>query len=213
MQNDHVTKTGSGQIKGQLETKMVFSQYAVGVIHNHSSSSSSTAAPAAQPLFLNYNMHVVHEPLQAPHAYFTAQAVLTNATYPDAPNQPRAIYHSMVRFAVGKTPLFAPFISKNDHLPRQARDNTGKVEKEWRFPQDDCLGNLTAALKSTGMWKDTVVVVTSDNGGPMYRSERLFRAILNYKGSFYQDRLGTNIGKALKRGCFLTATMLRTTTP
>jgi hypothetical protein len=89
--------------------------------------------------------------------------------------------------------------------------NTGKVE--WRFPQDDCLGNLTAALKSTGMWKDTLVVVTSDNGGPMYRSERLFRAILNYKGSFYQDRLGTNIGKALKRGRFLTATMLRTTTP
>jgi hypothetical protein len=91
--------------------------------------------------------------------------------------------------------------------------NTGKVEKEWRVPQDDCLGNLTAALKSTGMWKDTLVVVTSDNGGPMYRSERLFRAILNYKGSFYQDRLGTNIGKALKRGRFLTATMLRTTTP
>ena len=125
MRNDHVAEAGSGQIKGQLETKMVFSQYAVGVIHNHSSS-SSTAAPAAQPLFLNYNMHVVHEPLQAPHAYFTAQAVLTNATYPDAPNQPRAIYHSMVRFAVRKTPLFAPCISKCIILPRQARDKHRK---------------------------------------------------------------------------------------
>lgn len=111
----------------QVKLGSFCSQYAVGVIHNH-----SNTARATQPMFLNYNMHVVHEPLQAPHAYFAAQAILTNVTYPDAPNQPRAIYHSMVRFA------------------------------------DDCLGNLTAALKSTEMWKDTLVVVTSDNGGPMY---------------------------------------------
>ena len=54
---------------------------------------------ASDPLFLNYNMHVIHEPLQAPHSYFEAQAARTNATFPDAAAQPRAIYHSMVKFA------------------------------------------------------------------------------------------------------------------
>ena len=33
---------------------------------------------------------------------------------------------------------------------------------------DDVLGNLTATLKSNHMWPDTLIVVTSDNGGPMY---------------------------------------------
>jgi arylsulfatase I/J len=103
-----------------------FSQYAARVIRDHN------ATDKYHPLFLNYNMHVVHEPLQAPHPYFAAQEVLTNATYPDAPSQPRAIYHSMVKFA------------------------------------DDVLGNLTATLKSNHMWEDTLIVITSDNGGPMY---------------------------------------------
>ena len=70
-----------------------FSQYALAVIRKHSTGDEE------HPLFLNYNMHVVHMPLQAPHSYFEAQAVRTNATFPDAPNQPRAIYHAMVKFA------------------------------------------------------------------------------------------------------------------
>ena len=42
----------------------------------------------------------IHISRQAPHCYFAAQEVLTNATTcPDAPSQPRAIYHSMVKFA------------------------------------------------------------------------------------------------------------------
>ena len=96
-----------------------FLQYALGVIRNHSRMSD-----ASQPLFLNYNMHVVHEPLQVPHPWFAAQELLTNATWPDAPNQPRAIYHAMVSFA------------------------------------DDCLGNLTTALKAERMWADSLIVVT-----------------------------------------------------
>ena len=36
-------------------------------------------ASADRPLFLNYNMHVAHEPLQAPRSYFDAQAGLALA--------------------------------------------------------------------------------------------------------------------------------------
>jgi arylsulfatase I/J len=115
----------NGTIEDYEEWK--FSQYAMRTIRDHN------ATDKEHPLFLNYNMHCVHEPLQSPHSYFAAQEVLTNATYPDAPAQPRAIYHSMVKFA------------------------------------DDVLGNLTAALKSNHhMWEDTLIVITSDNGGPMY---------------------------------------------
>jgi arylsulfatase A-like enzyme len=112
----------NGTVRDYEEWK--FGQFALAVIQKHN------ASDAEHPLFLNYNMHIAHEPLQAPHPYFRAQEVLTNATFPDAPGQPRAIYHAMVHFA------------------------------------DDVLGNLTAALVANGdMWKNTLVVLTSDNGG------------------------------------------------
>ena len=81
----------AGTVEDYEEWKLC--QYALSVINKHNASDEE------HPLFLSYNMHTVHEPLQAPHSYFAAQAVRTNATYPDAPLQPRAIYHSMVKFA------------------------------------------------------------------------------------------------------------------
>jgi arylsulfatase A-like enzyme len=29
------------------------------------------------------------------------------------------------------------------------------------------IGNVTAALKASGQWDNTLIVVTSDNGGPL----------------------------------------------
>merc|ERR1712093_80781 len=31
---------------------------------------------------------------------------------------------------------------------------------------DEVMGNMTAALRDLGMWKDTLIILTSDNGGP-----------------------------------------------
>ena len=36
---------------------------------------------------------------------------------------------------------------------------------------DDAFGRLVAALKSKGMWDNTLVVVSSDNGGPGERKK------------------------------------------
>merc|ERR1719247_1653861 len=35
---------------------------------------------------------------------------------------------------------------------------------------DEAIGNVTAELKSSGKWDNTLVVVHADNGGPIYYS-------------------------------------------
>jgi hypothetical protein len=81
---------------------------------------------------------------------------------------------------------------------------------------DDCLGSLCATLDETGLTEDTLLVFFSDHGDMLgsqgqIRKQRPFDEavrsvppsfampflyLLNKAASFYQDRLGTNIGKA-----------------
>lgn len=49
---------------------------------------------------------------------------------------------------------------------------------------DEMIGNITSLLQSRGMWEDTVIFATADNGGPIY----------NYKAPFSVpgDHAGAN---------------------
>ena len=40
---------------------------------------------------------------------------------------------------------------------------------------DTAIGNVTALLKSKGMWENTLVVFTADNGGPIYNNGKFVR--------------------------------------
>ena len=99
--------------------------------------------PAKGPLYLQYDPHIAHCPLQVPAdwlARFTAGndesacQAQTARVFPGsgpADYRCRNIYHAMVALL------------------------------------DEVLGNVTDALKARGLWEDTLMVLHSDNGGPV----------------------------------------------
>jgi len=60
--------------------------------------------------------------------------------------------------------FFLKFRMVQDDKPSQSRQ---KYHAMVNFA-DEAIGNLTSLLKSKGMWDETVVVFSSDNGGPIY---------------------------------------------
>lgn len=74
-------------------------------------------------------------------------------------------------------PLFLYFAFQNAHEPYQV-PNRYLDESVDYMPRakmqgmvtavDEALGNLTSALKTKGMWDNTLLVFSSDNGGPSY---------------------------------------------
>eukprot|EP01064_Diplonema_japonicum_P013579 TRINITY_DN2111_c2_g1_i1.p1 TRINITY_DN2111_c2_g1~~TRINITY_DN2111_c2_g1_i1.p1 ORF type:complete len:544 (+),score=167.27 TRINITY_DN2111_c2_g1_i1:47-1633(+) len=102
----------------------------------------------AQPLFLFYTPHVAHCPLQVPPEYMERFSALTEGT--DEPA------------CSAQTPYVNPQGSKfacraQYHAMVNYLDNV--------------LGNITTLLKTKGMWEDTLMVFSSDNGGPLVLPE------------------------------------------
>ena len=76
-------------------------------------------------------------------------------------------------------PLFLYYASRLVHAPLQAPQVYLDMYKHIDDPVrqkyhamvsvlDDNIGNLTQALKEKGMWDNTILVIQSDNGGPIY---------------------------------------------
>ena len=75
------------------------------------------------------------------------------------------------------TPLYLNYDSKVAHYPQQAPQEyqekfafiTDSVNRRMYHSMvtclDDNLANVTALLRKNGMWQDTLMVLTSDNGG------------------------------------------------
>jgi arylsulfatase A-like enzyme len=83
-------------------------------------------------------------------------------------NQPLFLY---LPFQAVHWPLEAPasYVSKYDGKTggNHARQMVCAMAKT----MDDAIGNVTAALKRRGMWEDTIVIFSSDNGGPTNGNE------------------------------------------
>jgi len=76
-------------------------------------------------------------------------------------------------------PLFFYVAFQNNHEPLEAPDRYIEMYPEhWRDDRrwyagmttywDECVGNITQTLKDKGMYSNTLIVLTTDNGGPTY---------------------------------------------
>jgi len=85
--------------------------------------------------------------------------------------------------AVTSQPLFLTYAPHLVHEPLQVptvylqrfssviKDNSNRLWYSAMVAMlDDVVGNVTSALKATGMWDNTLLLFTSDNGGPSYNS-------------------------------------------
>lgn len=78
-------------------------------------------------------------------------------------------------------PLFAfwsPHIAHSPlQVPKESLDRFAHID-DWRraryaamvYRMDTQIGQVVDLLKSTGLWNDTVILFSSDNGGPVYRN-------------------------------------------
>eukprot|EP00928_Gymnodinium_smaydae_P072564 TRINITY_DN55905_c0_g1_i1.p1 TRINITY_DN55905_c0_g1~~TRINITY_DN55905_c0_g1_i1.p1 ORF type:complete len:491 (-),score=38.67 TRINITY_DN55905_c0_g1_i1:98-1456(-) len=76
-------------------------------------------------------------------------------------------------------PLFFYIAFQNNHEPLEAPDRYIEMyPADWRSDRrwyaamttywDECVGNITSTLRKKGMYDDTLIVLTADNGGPTY---------------------------------------------
>jgi len=142
---------------------------------------------AARPLFLVYTPHVAHCPLQVPQEQLARFAWL-----PEDESTCQA-----------QTPYIFPGSSAGDYRCRaqyQAMVNL----------LDGVLGNVTGLLKARGLWQDTLMVLSSDNGGPEDPQES---GANNFplKGAKYSDWEGGIRATAFVSGGFLPPAVRGTT--
>ena len=112
-------------VNGSVATfeEWLFAQRAVRLIAEHD---------WAIPFFLNYDLHIAHEPIQLPRVYFDRQQSLVNASGVADYDHRRTTYQGMVAF------------------------------------MDEVIGNISAALRTKQMYNQTIIVYSSDNGGPSW---------------------------------------------
>jgi len=84
------------------------------------------------------------------------------------PEQPMFLYmaHQAVHSGVGGAPLEAPqeYIDRFSHI----QDKNRRIFAAMASALDDAVGNLTLALHMKGMLNNTVIVFSTDNGGPAH---------------------------------------------
>ena len=150
------------------------------------------------PLFLLYTPHVAHVPLQAPSTYIERFAHLTRADDEGVCRaQTRRSFCALCRGPTPAWPAARP-------LPCRA------LYAAMVSFLDDALGELIATLRARSMYEHSLVVLSSDNGGPVDLEES---AANNYplRGGKYSDFEGGVRATALVAGGVLPRALRGTT--
>ena len=106
----------------------------------------------ARPLMLFYTPHVAHLPLQVPPSYLEKFAALTQGTDETLCSGFQAPTRPPVKGYVN--PEGSPWSCRAQY---HAAVNL----------LDDNIGDVVAAMRKRGMWDRTLMVFSSDNGGPV----------------------------------------------
>jgi arylsulfatase I/J len=100
--------------------------------------------PVGSPLFLLHSFHTIHAPL----------------------NAPAELYHAVEEY--GEPPCADNMATCFLKYPIDERDRRSYAAMV-TFT-DKAVGEIVDALRGRGMWENTLMVVSSDNGGPQYMS-------------------------------------------
>ena len=122
-------------LNGTGYVEYLFRDRVLEIIANHD--------PSAGPLYLQYNPHIAHCPLQVPADW------LEKFTYPND----EAVCRSQTAH------IFPGSGTKDYRCRNQYHAMVALL--------DQVLGNVTEALKARGWWNTTLMVLHSDNGGPV----------------------------------------------
>ena len=129
----------------------IFVNFTLDVIESHDPST---------PLFYYLALHNTHEPLEAPQAnltqfeyiYNNCSAALNIFTTAKNSSCATAVASPDTYTAVDKQCCFRWYYSTMTHMA------------------DTHIGVVVDAIKAKGMWENSFVLVSSDNGGPIYRN-------------------------------------------
>lgn len=179
---DHPAKT----IVGTDYEEFIFQRRMLDIIDNHaanhtqSAAVSAAAATTTKPLFLFYAPHVAHCPLQVPRSYLDQF---------DFMDDDEGMCQGKTFDIVGPNRTDPPYSCRKQYHAMIKL-------------LDDILGSLVDRLKEHGLWENTLMVVTSDNGGPIDPKES---GATNYplRGGKYSDWEGGVRATAFVSGGYL----------
>eukprot|EP00039_Didymoeca_costata_P024829 m.11611 g.11611 ORF g.11611 m.11611 type:complete len:580 (-) comp4490_c0_seq1:211-1950(-) len=100
-----------------------FAKYVTNLLQNHDYS---------VPLFLNYDLHIAHEPIEVPREYFDKQENIVKMSRIGDYDYRRTTYQAMVKF------------------------------------MDEIIGNMSTILHNKNVYNNTLIIFSSDNGGPSF---------------------------------------------
>ena len=122
-------------LNGTAYVEYIFRDRVLDIIEQHN--------PSQGPLYLQYNPHVAHCPLQVPPDWLA-----------------RFNYSNDEDVCRSQTAHIFPGSGTKDYRCRNQYHAMVAL-------LDEVLGNVTAALKAKGWWDATLMVLHSDNGGPV----------------------------------------------
>jgi arylsulfatase A-like enzyme len=154
------------------------------IIRNHTNAESDKIeSEQQQPLFLFYAPHVAHCPLQVPQAYLDK---FDDDDFSDDETVCRA-----------QTPRILG--------PNATKDANFSCRKQYHAMVnvlDDILASLVEELEQAGLWNDTLLIFTSDNGGPT-KLEESGSTNFDLRGGKYSDWEGGVRAVAFVSGGYL----------